>query len=499
MRLVEFSPASVQAALPDIVQSIPPEWLRARRWFAGKSRDLAGIGSFDQALISEDPLVLLALLEARYADGASELYALPLLFGAAGGSPLMSLEGPAGPAAVSDALESPFYQRLCLQLIAEGAARGPLRFQPLTALRADAGDPKPLGVEQSNTSIRYGRTWILKNFRKVSFGENRDLEVGRFLTLEASFPHTPQVGGCISYTGRQAAILGVLQRFVENEGDGWTYVRSRLQPEDTPNPPDDIYWAQDGLPGRDTALLADIEQLGRITGEMHLALGSRPDLPDFAPEPVSAADVEAWLADLRSQQSTALASAQTVRQHLPADVQRLLARVILSEAKDLPSWLQPERFFVAALLRLTSPDFTKIQIHGDYHLGQVLKTPEGFSIIDFEGEPARPLEERRAKQPPLRDVAGMLRSLHYAAHSVSSDERWAEAWARSAGLRFVQGWLAGSERRFVPDSDEATKRLLVLFQLAKAYYELSYELNNRPDWAAVPLRGIASLLAEVRA
>ncbi|MFI5268888.1 MAG: alpha-amylase, partial [Chloroflexota bacterium] len=152
----------------------------------------------------------------------------------------------------------------------------------------------------------------------------------------------------------------------------------------------------------------------------------------------------------------------------------------------------------APMLRFALHDkapIPKIQIHGDYHLGQVLKTPHGFTIIDFEGEPARPLEERRAKQPAMRDVAGMLRSLHYAAWAtaLARPERhldaWAEAWASQAGDRFLKGWQATSDQPLEPT-------LLKLFRMAKAFYELNYELNNRPSWVQVPLRGIEALMRD---
>jgi len=163
------------------------------------------------------------------------------------------------------------------------------------------------------------------------------------------------------------------------------------------------------------------------------------------------------------------------------------------QAKSLLAEVKADRTKVPSL----SPfGLRKIQIHGDFHLGNVLKTQDGFAIIDFEGEPARPLEERRAKQPPLRDVAGMLRSLQYAAHSSSLAPSAAEEWHRRAPEAFVQGWLDGSRRQFVSSSEESTRQLLTFFQLAKAYYELAYELNNRPDWALIPLRGIVSLMAD---
>jgi trehalose synthase-fused probable maltokinase len=433
--------------LESTLRSLPETWWRSRRWFAAKSRRIRSISLFDQASLSDDPPVVLALVELAYAQGEPDLYALPLLT-------IPEL---------ADALDDLRYQSLLLTLVSENARRGPIRFEAFEPI--SFAEPRLLGVEQSNTSVAYGRQWILKNFRRVAFGVNRDLEVGRFLAESAAFPDTPRVAGAISYDGKGSATLGVLQRFVENQGDCWSYVLSHLVPP--PNAPDDVYWAQDGLPDHEPPLLADIESLGRVTGELHRALSSRPDLPDFAPESAGEADRAAWLADAERQLDGAASylggHAEPYRRHLRG---------------------------LAAALPLAG--VRRIQIHGDYHLGQVLKTAAGFAIIDFEGEPARPLEERRAKQPALRDVAGMLRSLDYAACSAGLSPTQAEAWSQQAGARFVEGWQAGSAERVPPG---AADQLLTFFQLAKAFYELNYELNNRPDWAHVPMHGIERLMA----
>jgi trehalose synthase-fused probable maltokinase len=459
-----FGPDSVRQA----VAGLSAEWLGSRRWFGGKSRRISGLSLADHAVLSAaPPAAVLALVEVEYGGGSSDVYALPLLFSDDG--------------LVLEASDDEGYDRLLFRLLAQGAERGPARFEAYVALPDEPSRPKPLGVEQSNTSIAYGRDWILKLYRHVEFGENRDLEVGRFLTLDAGFPHTPQVAGAISYQGG-GATLGVLQRFVPNEGDCWGFVRRELDllVQDTPNAPDDVYWAQDGLPDRGGYLLDQVELLGRVTGELHHALASRGDLPLFAPEPCGEADLAGWLADLEGQRSRACASAEAVS--LPDEVRSELAAVCQAQ-------LPPP----AALTEFT---VHKIQVHGDYHLGQVLTTAAGFAVIDFAGEPARPLEERRAKQPALRDVAGMLRSLHYAAWAtaLAAPDRhlgpWAERWTQAAGQRFLAGWRSTS-------GEPLSLPLLQLFQLAKAYYELNYELNNRPDWVAVPLRGIRSLLPDV--
>ena len=410
-------------------------WLRGCRWFAGKNRSITGVRLADQVELG--PLTM-AVAEVAYADGGAERYLVGL-----------PLEGQA------DAFERPDCQQLLFRLLAEGAERGPLRFEPFTGLPAESPVARMLGAEQSNTSVVYAQQWVLKLLRRVEPGENRDLEVGRFLGL-AGFPHTPAAAGCVRWGD---ATVGVMQRFVANQGDGWKWVLAQL--ELPPNAPDDVYWSQDGLPDRQAELLGQLWLLGQVTGELHAALASRRDVPDFTPEPCGEVDRGAWLEDALRQLDAAASSPQI--------------------AGEAGAWRERVRALAGELPLAT---LSKIQIHGDYHLGQVLKTEHGFVVIDFEGEPARPLEERRAKQPALRDVAGMLRSLDYAAHTAG-----VPGWAEAAGQVFVDGWQQASGLTAEP-------RLLRFCLLAKAFYELNYELNNRPSWVNVPLAGVRRLMAE---
>jgi trehalose synthase-fused probable maltokinase len=416
------------------VNPVSAGWLRGCRWFAGKNRSIARVelaGQVDAGLLT------VSIVEVGYADGGGERYLLGL-----------PLQGQA------DAFERADCQRLLFRLLAEGAQRGPLRFEALVDLPAEPAGPRLLGVEQSNTSIVYGREWVLKLLRRVEPGENRDLEVGRFLK-QAGFRHTPEVGGAIRWGD---ATVGVLQRFVPNQGDGWSWLLGQL--EAPPNAPDDVYWSQDGLPDRQAGLLDQLRLLGQVTGELHAALASRPNEPAFAPEPCTEADRAAWLEDALRQLDAAATSPRI--------------------AAEAGGWREHVRALAAELPLGVS----KIQIHGDYHLGQVLKAEHGFVVIDFEGEPARPLEQRRAKQPAVRDVAGMLRSLNYAAHTAG-----VPVWADAAGEAFLGGWRQASGLPAEP-------KLLRFWLLAKAFYELNYELNNRPSWVEVPLAGVRRLMAQ---
>ncbi|MBI4495055.1 MAG: putative maltokinase [Chloroflexi bacterium] len=532
------SSAVLVAELPRLVGAIPPEVLKARRWFGGKSRAIGRVSLLDHAVLADEPLAILALVTVDYADGGVEVYHLPLLFGAgasppAASAPILEVVSPAGSVGVYDALVDEGYGLRLLQLIRD-RARLPAQHGAIvcqaTGLLAEprvVQHARPCPAEQSNTSILYDQAWILKNLRKLEFGTSRDLEVCQFLSACTGFRHAPRLAGSIEYQasdGRRAT-LAVLQEFVPHQGDGWTYVLAALVPlyralfekgsvspclrGEPPSsqrrgvhagqrPPEAQELAREAVRLRIPGLAADMERLGRVTGALHRALGSRPDLPAFAPEPVGPQDIEAWSGDLRRQMAQAFARLRSGWREFPAPlrvlVQRFLSRkTAYRQAVDELS------------TGLSAGRSQKIQIHGDYHLGQVLKTNEGFVVIDFEGEPARPLAERRARQSPLRDVAGMLRSFDYAAHAglrhvTDSPAQpgllaWAEAWEEVVAEVFLRGYcqeVAG--RGLVPESPDELLRLARFFQVAKAFYELNYELNNRPDWVEIPLQGLERLL-----
>jgi maltose alpha-D-glucosyltransferase/alpha-amylase len=340
--------------------------------------------------------------------------------------------------------------------------------------------------EQSNTSVMLGGGLVLKTLRRPQPGLNPDLEITRFLTTRTGFRHVPRLAGWSEYEGPEGtATLGVLQEFVVNAGDGWKHVvgalRARVTADRAAGTADRAV-----APARDP-LIADVRQLGTITGGLHVALASDAGDPDFAPEPVAREDVARWAADIRRDAEAA-------------------ARP--GAAGDEPGLGEAGRAGIARVVDALGAlvGTVKIRSHGDYHLGQVLKTPDGFAIIDFEGEPARPLAERRARQSPLRDVAGMLRSLDYAAHAVAfglaPDERapalgvltaWEEA-ARGAFLAGYREAVAESPAPLVPSSEGALLAACGAFELEKACYELRYERDNRPDWVAIPLAGIRRVL-----
>jgi trehalose synthase-fused probable maltokinase len=357
--------------------------------------------------------------------------------------------------------------------------------------------------------VIYGDRLILKFFRRMEEGENPDLEIGRFLTERARFPHVARIAGSLDYEMPDGALAtqAILQQFAANQGDAWRYALKTLsafyqQAGDLPSGGGSAGVSQSfpefaGEPM--TRLLAEIGLLGQRTAELHLALASTEDDAAFAPEPFTIEFQDRLQESFAKLTNGTLGMLRARMAHVPAEFKRKAAEIAARERDILG-------IFRAALL--APMEAKRIRIHGDYHLGQVLYTGSDFVIIDFEGEPARPLAERRMKQSPLQDVAGMLRSFHYLAFAPliamaasGSDSRrsqltrWAEAWSRCAANRFLARYYETSGRaKYLPGSSQERGKLLAMYLLAKAIYELGYELNNRPSWVGIPLEGIAGLL-----
>jgi maltose alpha-D-glucosyltransferase/alpha-amylase len=367
--------------------------------------------------------------------------------------------------------------------------------------------------------VIYGDRFILKLFRRLHPGVNPDLEIGRFLT-DRGFANIPPIAGSIEYQrGREEPMtLAVLQALVPNHGDAWQYTLDVLgdffehilaRPAEIPNvlqtrepllelvdqdPPEEVFEVI-GLYGESARLL------GQRTAELHVMLASAPDEPDFAPEPFSKLYQRAVYQSMRSLTGQVFRLLHQRLKHLPDGV-RAEAQVVLESQGEILDRFQ-------SIMERKIPAM-RIRCHGDYHLGQVLYTGRDFVIIDFEGEPARPVSERRIKRSPLRDVAGILRSFHYAAYMalfrqeesgiIRAEDRffldsWAELWSDWVSVFFLKEYLeVAAEGDFLPPRREELTVLLDIYLLEKAIYEVGYELNNRPDWVSIPLRGIQQVL-----
>jgi maltose alpha-D-glucosyltransferase/alpha-amylase len=494
-------------------QAVLPGFLRAQRWFGGKARRLEQVRLTDWGdLPAGDGRAFLVLLEVAFADGGSDLYFLPLAVTAGRLNPelrpwvLARLTGPEDEAVLHDALAD---DAVCLALLdAVGAGRefhtreGTVHAFATAAYGELRGSPNvPLPVVRgpatsSNSLVFYGRRLLLKLFRRLQVGINPDFEIGRFLTEVRPLDRVPKVAGALEYRrpGRGPITLALLQERVENQGDGWEHTLEELGRyfgRATGPLPADL--------GTKTDYLEAAETLGRRTAELHLALATGTSDPAFAPEPLTEGDLEALREDVRAQGRQALTALRDNLDRLPADVGPA-GRQLLETGPGVLEHLE------------TGPAGAtgkKVRCHGDYHLGQVLWVKNDFVILDFEGEPTRPVEERRGKQSPLKDVAGMLRSFHYAAYAglfaATRDdpegfgrlEPWAVLWQREVSAAFLRAYRAtAGDVAFLPADPGRFAVLLDAFMLGKAFYELVYELNNRPDWVRIPLRGILALLGQ---
>jgi trehalose synthase-fused probable maltokinase len=517
-----------------------PVYLKGQRWFGAKARELRGTEVVDFITLERDGLnALIVMVKVEYEGGGADLYSVPLVVSkdpgsnltgepgapAAGGantSAVLTVSGRAGGEAVTltDALKNETFLSVLLDAIERGLVfigqAGELVTSRTHALSMQetgaAGSlrPRAITAEQSNSSVAYGDRLMLKFFRRLEEGVNPDLEVGGFLTEKAHYQHTPQLLGALEYRGVRGLRMtqGILQGFVPNQGDAWQYTMKSISSfyNEVGKSSAVSLLAESRNDAARTLIAPFVESVGllaRRTAELHLALASPAAAaePDFAPEPFDdkfQRSFENALLELTNRIFRQLRHAQD---RVPENAKPKVEKVLGSEPQII------ERFHAALSRPIRA---VRTRIHGDYHLGQVLYTGADFVIIDFEGEPVRPLSQRRLKRSPLQDVAGMLRSFHYAAHapllastgSVNVDDSnreklngWAEVWAKWVGDRYLDEYLKTARgAEFLPPSRAEINALLQLHALEKAVYELGYELNNRPGWVAIPLEGISKTL-----
>ncbi|MBI2880183.1 MAG: maltose alpha-D-glucosyltransferase [Candidatus Tectomicrobia bacterium] len=532
-------------AAKDALEEALPAYLRRQRWFAGKARGIKGARIIERCSVSNKTSAsCIALVEVGYADGGSETYVLPLA--AAWGESVQKVREafPSGAIAeltgwgkggemeglLYDAGAEGFFHLALLEAIGRRrrlqGLEGEVAATPTRAFRRIRGPedipltPSVIRSEQSNTSVVYGDRFILKLFRRFGEGVNPELEIGKWLTENSAFRHIPPLAGFLEYRAgrREPVTLAVLQGFVPNHGDAWQYTldevrrcfeRALVQRHAGQEAP---------LPGRTPlelkgedppplaqemigAYLEAVRLLGQRTGELHVALASAQEDPRLAPEPFTTLYQRSVYQSMRTLCRQTFQRLRDGLRELPADARKEAQRVLGCEETVL-------KCFRRLLERKLSG--RRIRVHGDYHLGQVLYTGSDFVIMDFEGEPARSLGERKLKRSPLWDVAGMLRSFHYAAslnlfipgtggyvrpEDVSILKPWAQFWCLWVSATFLRSYLERvAEAGILPRGEDELALLLNVFLVEKAVYELDYELNNRPDWARIPLEGILSLL-----
>ncbi|MFN7994896.1 MAG: maltose alpha-D-glucosyltransferase [Bryobacteraceae bacterium] len=530
-----FSP-EVQSSLLALI----PSFLRKRRWYLGMARGLRQVDLSDVMTIPDNSAHLL-ILRVQYKQGEPDIYTLPLsvAHGAQAENVvnhcpefiLARLEHSDGSWGVLySALQDPEFGIGLLNAIARRkkirGEEGEIAAAHTRAFREIWGADRPrleaasVRGEYNHSSITFGDRFFLKIFRKLDQGINPELEVERFLNLYTSFNAAPRIAGWLEYRtpNEEPWVFGILQNRVPSDGTGWQYTMNHLSlfferalagPYDAVTlPTTDPYPLSlriDSPPPVVSELLGDyvtmVGLLGKRTAEMHLALASRPDIPDFAPEPFTDFYRQSLYHGMLALSMRTFGLLRDNLASLPEEV-RVEAASLLNREKDVRAHFQS--------IRDRRLNVTRIRHHGDFHLGQVLHTGKDFVIIDFEGDPNQPVGQRRIKRSPLRDVASMLRSVHYVAHSALFGQipgviprresydvlrSWAEFWSRWANALFLSGYLEmAGKSPIIPESIEELRILMQAYLLERALVELRHELGSRPDWVRIPVHGLLEIL-----
>jgi maltose alpha-D-glucosyltransferase/alpha-amylase len=519
---------------------ILPQYIAGCRWFGGKARKIQQVKILENITTGKNQSnTNLLFIKVLFTEGLADTYLLPLSFLSGVEAEKIIEEKPyiivarvrtgSGEGIIYDGVyNDEFHKDLLVMIAGRHSTRGihgqltayPGHFlRNLKARELLVEKSQVLKTEQSNTSILYSNKLFFKLFRRLDEGINPDLEIVKFLTEKGLFPHVPMFAGAIEYKilGTEPIVVGILQAFVNNQGDAWTYtldsieryferaLSKRKEIQELPKPPaslldvvdfKDIPHILQELIGVD--YLEMITLLGKRTAELHLALSSNGEDPNFVPEPFSVLYQRSLY---QSMQSLTKKVFELLRKNI-----KNLPDTVIDETHEVLGYEKDIMANFQSLLK-KKISVTKTRIHGDYHLGQVLFTGNDFIIIDFEGEPARSLSERRLKKSPFVDVAGMMRSFHYASYTslfkhilftsenVSGLEPWADLWYKYVSSLFLRSYLnTAKDAPFIPEDHADINIILKIFLLEKAVYEVGYELNNRPDWVIIPLKGIKGLL-----
>jgi maltose alpha-D-glucosyltransferase / alpha-amylase len=517
---------STQAGLRFLERDLTT-YMRRCRWYRSKARNIISVNLLDLIDFPTADRTELLVIAVNFSEGPRDIYALPIKIVSGDEARSIEVDYPAAVIAkvgndgdlLVDAVASTGFHSSLLDLIADStnlngrAGRlAPAQSNRLHELltKGKPESSKVLKVEQSNSSIVYGEQIYLKLFRKLDEGLNPDLEVTKQLSERCGFEHVPTYLGDIQYLarGQEPAAVAMAQGFTHSEQDGWTqtvaamdrYFERVLGDPTLAAPPNASWWDEIREPYStliEGVHLEAVRLLGTRTAEMHQALASDQDSVDFRPEPFTLQHQRSIYQSIRTDAKHTVGLLSRMLSSLE-EFPKALANELLRRADQLAG---SHEYLIQDTIQVC-----KIRIHGDYHLGQVLYTGKDYVILDFEGEPARPLGERRLKRSALIDVAGMFRSFHYAAHygllqsrTVRPHDRealegFADLWATRASQVFLSAYLeAAGPSPFVPIDRSDLRLLLRSYAILKAMYELRYELNNRPKWAAIPLSGLLQL------
>jgi len=517
---------------------ILPSYVKECRWFGGKARKILQTKIVDYISLENSPSdSQILFIEISYSGSTPDTYFLPLSFCSGDKAERIVLEMPGAVVArikgintegiIYDAVyDENFRKDLLLTIKNKIKLKGPNgyaigycgKFFNNYTKELPLEKTSVLKGEQSNTSILYDNEFFFKLYRRVSEGINPELEIVKFLTDKISFHNISHFVGAIEYKkpNSEPIVLGLLQTLVPNQGDAWTYVLDSIgryfdavlskisQPEKIPKPPIH-FWelTSRGIPPAVQELMGGLSLetavlLGKRTAELHLALFSETDNVSFTPEPFSVLSQRSLYQSMLNHSKRVFELLRKNINNIPGNIKEEAKNILDSETKIL-------NCFKPLLKKKLSG--MNMRIHGDYHLGQILYTGNDFYIIDFEGEPLRPFSERRLKNSPVKDIAGMIRSFHYAVYTslwkhltirpkdIKTLEPWADIWYKyTAGIFFRSYLDTVKEAPFIPKDKEELHTLLRVFLLEKAIYEIGYEMNSRPDWLIVPINAIKSLM-----
>ncbi|MBV6518201.1 MAG: maltose alpha-D-glucosyltransferase [Candidatus Brocadia sp.] len=520
-------------------REILPPYMKMCRYYGGRIQEMREIRITETIKIKENTCdAQMLILEIKYLTGLSDTCFLPLSFSSGDTAESVVIENPHAVVAhlkndnaegiIYDSIYDEGFRSYLLRMFVRRHRHRGLHGELITTTGKTIKKRKEdellslkshvIKGEQNNSSLLYGKELICKLYRCLDEGINPELEMCEFLTDKIPFRHVPPLLGAIEYRrhGGEFLTVGMLQTFVPNEGDAWTYTldwigrylgrilarKNELQGI-SPVPPSFFDPALQETPLLFQELIGGIylemvSLLGKRTAELHLALASETEDTNFAPEPFTASYQRSLYQSMQSRTKRIFALLRKNTKNIP-DHLKGLTNDTLNLEKEIMS-----RFKAICTRKISA---AKIRIHGDYHLGQVLFTGNDFAIIDFEGELARNVSERRLKRSPLRDVAGMIRSFHYATHATllksartnpeetPALEPWLDLWYRYVGGVFLRSYLeTAGNASFIPKSREDLDIMLRAYLLEKAVYEIGHEINNRPEWIMIPCRGIKHLL-----
>ncbi|MDP8261945.1 MAG: maltose alpha-D-glucosyltransferase [Candidatus Ancaeobacter aquaticus] len=519
-------------------QTVIKPYLGSCRWFSSKTKTIRKVKIIEDINLEGPDASHLLFIEVYYYDGEQEIYQLPITFIPKETGTVLEEDAPISIIAyitvdkregiLIDSTHDGNFRNTLFAFLAkkkklQGKAGEFAAFSNTGTKRflQETGENLSsilLSREQSNTSLIYNKNYILKLYRKIDEGKNPEFEIIRYISRNTTFAHIPLFCGGIEYRHKSGAVstLALLQEYIDNTGDAWSYMQDTAkqyfdcilsQKEDLAAPPQEYPSLFDttlkDIPSNIREFIGDIciemiSLLGKRTAELHLSLASLDANSDFIPENFSILYQRSLYQSMQDRIAKTFRLLKKNVATLPASSVKVAESVIASQNKCIDKTRK---------ILQKKMSGKKIRIHGDYHLGQVLYAKKDFIIIDFEGEPARPLSERRLKHSPFKDVAGLIRSIHYTAHAAISSRssvrpedieyltQWIKPWHHYLSGIYLNAYLEGmSKTDLIPNQRSERELLLYIYLLEKAIYELGYEMNNRPDWVSIPLKGIEDLI-----